>query len=98
MAADDLSFLPVDLQTGARSASRGEVCWHLSQAPDVVAALAEAGRLILGLDIRDYAADGTFVESPWTSYTGADVGEARDRALEALRQPTLPGDWVLITW
>ncbi|WFR84563.1 hypothetical protein [Arthrobacter sp. Y-9] len=97
MTAEDLSFLPAALQAGVRPGTHGGV-WHLSQAPDVVAALAAAGRLILGLDIRDYAADGTFVETSWSSYTGTDVGEARDRALEALRQPALPGEWVLITW
>ncbi|MFK0073795.1 hypothetical protein [Arthrobacter woluwensis] len=84
-------------QAGVRQGTHGGV-WHLSQAPDVVAARADAGRLILGLDIRDYAADGTFMETSWSSYLGTDIGAARAHALEALRQPALPGEWVLITW
>ena len=98
MAADDLSFLPADLQKGARCDPNGEVSWHLSQASNVIKALAEAGRKVLGLDIRHYETDDTFIEVAWSSYSGSDVREARDFALDALRHGDLPGEWVLITW
>ncbi len=52
MAADDLSFLPP-----AKCDPNGEVSWPGSQAADVIRALAGAGRLVLGLDIRDYETD-----------------------------------------
>ncbi|MEW9870972.1 hypothetical protein [Arthrobacter sp. HS15c] len=98
MPVDDLSFLAADLQSGARHDPNGEVMWPGSQAPAVIEALANAGRLILGLDIRNYGADGTFVEVPWSSYTGSDLQEGRDFALEVLSHGDLPGEWVLITW
>lgn len=98
MAADDLSFLPTELQCGAKCDPNGEVSWPVSQASDVIKALDGAGRLVLGLDIRDYETDDIFIEIPWTSYSGSDVSEARDYALEALSHGDLPGEWVLITW
>lgn len=98
MPAEDLSFLSANLQLGARHDPTGEVMWSASQAPAVIEKLAHAGRLVLGLDIRNYGADGTFVEVPWSSYTGSDVQEARDFALTVLKDEDLPGEWVLITW
>lgn len=98
MDPDDLSFLPPDLQSGARYAPNGEVSWPASQAAAVIEALAGTGRLVLGLDIRDYQADGRFIEVAWSSYDGSDVQDARDLALEALSRGNLPGEWVLITW
>ena len=98
MAADDLSSLPSDLQNGARCDPNGEVGWHVSQASAVIKALAEAGRIVLVLDIRDYVTNDTFIEVAWSSYSGSDVREARDYALDALRHGDLPGEWVLITW
>lgn len=98
MAADDLSFLPSDLQSGARCDANGEVSWHVSQASDVIRALAEAGRKVLGLDVRNYETDDAFTEVAWTSYSGCDVRQARDYALNALSSGDLPGEWVLVTW
>ncbi len=94
----DLSFLTAELQREARCDPNGEVSWPISQAPAAVEALASSGRLVLGLDIRDYQNDGTFIEVPWWSYTGSAVEEARIFALSVLRQDDLPGNWVLITW
>lgn len=98
MTLADLSFLSDDLQNGARCDPNGEVSWPLFQASDAIEALAGSGRLILGLDIRDYQSDGTFIEVPWSSYTGSDVEEARVFALSVLNHEDLPGEWVLITW
>jgi hypothetical protein len=53
---------------------------------------------VLGLDVRDYDADGRFVEIAWSDYDGDDVTEARDAALSALSRGDVPGEWILITW
>ena len=94
----DLSFLAPDLQIGARCDPNGEVSWPASQAPAVIRALADSGSLVLGLDIRDYKSDGSFVEVPWWSYAGTDVQEASLLAVEVLGRGNIPGGWVLITW
>ncbi|PRB96035.1 hypothetical protein CQ020_11110 [Arthrobacter sp. MYb23] len=98
MTVTDLSFLQPDLQSGARCDPNGEVSWPASQASAVIEALAGSGRLILGLDIRDYQSDGTFIEVPRWSYTGSDVQEACSIALAVLSHGDLPGEWVLVTW
>ncbi|MFJ4267900.1 hypothetical protein [Paenarthrobacter nicotinovorans] len=36
-------------------------------APAVIEALADSGWLVLGLDIRDYQGDGTFLEVLWST-------------------------------
>jgi hypothetical protein len=96
--AVDLEVLPAELRAAARVAVSGEVIWPLSDAPAVIMALAQSGRLVLGLDLRNYSDDGSFYEIAWSSYDGADVLAARDSALLALSRADLPGDWVLITW
>ena len=98
VAADDLPVLSDELQARARVDPNGEVAWHVQDAPAVLTELAEVGRVSLGLDLRDYDGDGSFLEVPWSVYEGADPVEARDAALQALARPELPGDWVLITW
>lgn|GEM_PF-2041670 len=98
MTVPDLSFLTQDLQWRARCDPNGEVSWPVSQASAAIDALADSGRLVLGLDIRSYQSDGTFLEVPWSSYTGSDAEEARSFALSTLSQGDLPGNWVLITW
>ena len=98
MPADDLGVLSDELQSQARVDPNGEVSWHVRDAPAVLGELAEAGRVVLGLDMRDYEDDGTFLEVAWSVYNGADPVEAREAALEALAREELPGDWALITW
>lgn len=98
MPADDLGVLSDGLRTQARVDSNGEVSWHLRDAPAVLGELAEAGRVVLGLDLRDYDDGGAFVEVPWSIYNGADPVEAREAALTALEREDLPGEWALITW
>ncbi len=60
--------------------------------------LAMAGRVVLGLDVRDYDDSGAFLEVAWSVYEGADPVEAREAALQSLAREELPGEWVLITW
>ncbi|HET7066611.1 MAG TPA: hypothetical protein VFI21_03320 [Nocardioides sp.] len=98
MPVDDLGVLSDQLRSRARIEVNEEVSWHVRDAPAVLSELAEAGRVVLGLDIRDYDDDGTFLEVAWSVYNGADPIEARDAALGALARDQLPGDWALITW
>lgn len=98
MPADDLDALSDQLQSSARADVNGEVSWHVQDVPALVSELAEAGRVVLGLDIRDYEDDGTFLEVAWRVYNGADPVDARDAALGALARKELPGDWAPITW
>jgi hypothetical protein len=95
---DDLGVLSDQLRSRARIEVNEEVSWHVRDAPAVLSELAEAGRVVLGLDIRDYDDDGTFLEVAWSVYNGADPVEAREAALAALVRDELPGDWALITW
>lgn len=98
MPADDLGVLSVELRAQARVDPNGEASWHVRDAPAVLTQLADAGRVVLGLDMRDYDNDGSFIEVAWSVYPGADPLEARDAALDALGRGELPGEWVLITW
>lgn len=98
MPADDLPVLSEGLRSRVRVDSNGEVAWHVRDAPAVLTELADAGRVTLGLDLRDYDDGGAFLEVAWSVYEGADPVEARDAALRALARAELPGDWALITW
>jgi hypothetical protein len=98
MPVDDLGILSTELQSRARIADNGEVSWHVRAAPAVLGELAQAGRVVLGLDVRDYDEDGTFLEVAWSVYEGEDPSAARDAALHALARDGLPGEWVLVTW
>jgi hypothetical protein len=98
MPADDLGVLSDALRLRARVEPNGEVSWHVRDAPSVLRELADAGRVVLGLHLRDYDDDGTFLETAWSVYNGADPVDAREAALGALTRDELPGDWALITW
>ena len=98
MPADDLGAFSDELRSKARVDANGEVSWHVRDAPAVLGELAEAGRVVLGLDMRDYNDEETFLEIAWGVYDGADPAEAREAALGALARDELPGDWALITW
>ena len=96
-----MAALPSSVQRAAHSVGRGETVWRVEAAASAINALAYAGRVVLGLDVRDYALDGSFIEVAWSSYesTGSgDVESAREAALAALKRETLPGEWVLVTW
>jgi len=95
--ATDLDILPPALRVSARCEPNGEVAWPVSDAPAVINALADAGRTVLGLDLRAYADDGVS-EVAWSDHSGFTVEGARSQALAALGRDDLPGEWVLVTW
>lgn len=97
-AAKDLEALPASLRRSARVELNGEIRWPVADAADAVRALAEAGRVVVGLDIRNYDDSGRFIEVPWSDYDDSDPEAARAAALDALQRGDLPGDWVLVTW
>jgi len=75
--------------------------WHIDDAAKAINALAKAKRVVLGLDLRQYAEDGTFFEYAWSIYDepgGGNAERARQHALAALERDDLPGTWVLVTW
>lgn len=99
--AVEMAALPKPVQRNAQPTESGETMWHVRAVRGAINALADAGRIIVGLDVRDFALDGSFRETAWSSYepTGAnDVEVARTAALSALDREQLPGDWVLVTW
>jgi hypothetical protein len=53
--------LPPDIRASARVDTNGEVSWPLADVRRAVAALGDAGRVILGLDARSYGNDGAVV-------------------------------------
>jgi hypothetical protein len=102
MPASDLDCLPPDVQASARVLPSGEVCWALSHVVIALDSLARAGRVVLGLDVRDYHTDGTFIENAWSVFepTGSpdDPDSAREQARSALMRPDMPGDVIVVTW
>lgn len=62
MPADDLGVVSPELRGRARRDANGEVAWHVEDAPSALGELAQAGRVVLGLDVRDYDHDGSFLE------------------------------------
>jgi hypothetical protein len=97
----NLDLLPEALRRSARVESNGEVAWPLPDAGAAIDALADAGVVVLGLDLRRYSDDGLVMEVAWSVFEPASssdpVQAGRRSALEALRRPDLPGDWVLVT-
>ena len=59
--------------------------------------LAEAGRVVLGLEMRDYDDDGTSSNPRGVPYDGGDPRGYRDAALDALAREGRDqfGDWGL---
>lgn len=96
---DDLDALPLPLRLSARVDANGEVAWPRTDAAAAVNALADAGRVVLGLDLRTYDADGV-MEIPWSASGWGDPERARQAALAALAREDMPTDveWVLVTW
>jgi hypothetical protein len=109
MSRPDLSVVPEDLRDSARVRENGEVEWALADAPRVINALADAGFVVLGLDLRSYP-DGQTVEAPWSSFEPEDglgpatnVEAGRRAALDALARGNLAehvdrAEWILVTW
>ena len=93
--------LPDEVVAAATVDSNGEVRWPVDQAPAAISALADAGQVILGLDVRAYEEDGRFIEVAWSSFEPDgydDIEHGRDAALVALQRPDPPGESILVTW
>lgn len=97
-AARDLDLVSASVKQAAMVETNGEVLWPLAHAVEAVDALARAGHVVFGLDVREYDEDGRFVEVAWSAYDGDDTMKAREHALAALSRGSIPGDWVLVTW
>jgi hypothetical protein len=101
LARDALALLPADVAESAHVDASGEMWWFSEDAERAVNALADAGLVILGLDLRDYDDEGRFFEVAWSAFqpTGSDdVEEGRAAALAALSRPDRTGNAVLVTW
>ena len=102
----DLSPLPEELRCAAGTFANGEVAWPLADAADILDALSAAGRIILGVDIRDFDVDGRFVEiarvdTQITGSSAADREAARACAVAGLgraAEESWHEPWALITW
>jgi hypothetical protein len=101
----DLAALPVTVRGAARVFKNGEVAWPHEHAEAAIDALADAGKLVLGLDARSMYPDGSAVEVPisaWRESAGEldvdAIERARTEALRALPTSVSEGTLVLITW
>lgn len=107
----DLSALPDDLRAAAIFRNDGqEVMWPRHFAPRVVNALADAGVIVLGLDLRSdgegSTPPGVSTEIAWSAFRageGDQVEAARSDALRALDRLRTKTEldaygWVLVTW
>jgi hypothetical protein len=105
VSAGDLALLPDEVRRTAWIQSNGEVSWPFEAAAGAIEALAEAGFVILGLDVR-FQDDQSTRETAWSDFRPArvdreaEVRAGREAALEALARPDVRefGDWILITW
>ncbi|HKE65565.1 MAG TPA: hypothetical protein VKB59_13090 [Micromonosporaceae bacterium] len=79
----------------------GEAWWTAQHGEAAINALADAGFVILGLDLREHDGEGRFVEVAWSDYrpTGTgDVERGRAAALKAWSRRDRFGNAVLISW
>jgi hypothetical protein len=110
---DDLSLLPEDVRARARIAANGEVSWPIADAGTAIESLADAGLVILGIDVQRYDDQGHTWETAWSDFSTTDcygqaqVGDrsalieaSRLHALHALaRDETADfGDWIRVSW
>ncbi len=110
---DDLAVLPADIRARARIYENGEISWPIADAQRAINSLADAGFVILGLDVRRHDDEGHTRETPWSDFSGtgeyrrsgigdetALVEKSRLHALQALaREDTAEfGDWILVNW
>ena len=109
MSPHDISMLPDDVRNRARFRENGEVEWRLADAPRAINALADAGLVVLGLDLRSYP-DGHTMEVAWSGFepdrdlsVEANVEGVRRAALDALVRDNFAenaefAEWILVTW
>jgi hypothetical protein len=109
MYGDDLAGMPSQVRRAARDCGHGEIEWPLPLAGAAVGALAAAGQVIAGLDIRDYDSDGCFVEVAWSAFEPG-VSASRAQAVESSRAAAMAAldrafehhlwndPWIVVTW
>jgi hypothetical protein len=101
----DLAALPDAVRAAAHVFHNGEVAWPNDDAESAIKALADTGKLILGLDARTLHPDGGVMEIPvsaWEKQPGETAQEAIERArceaLDTLAFAKSEGTHVLVTW
>lgn len=85
MHGEDLEHMSDQVRRAARDCQTGEIEWPLPLTRAAVGALAAASRNILGLDIRDYDAEGRFVEVAWSEFEPGIPGSL-PQAVESSRR------------
>ena len=109
---DDLARLPDDVRARARVYDNGEISWPIADASRAINSLADAGLVILGIDVRRHDDAGHTWETAWSDFSSTEryresmaagttpVEEARRHALQAVGRETTAefGDWILLTW
>jgi hypothetical protein len=76
----------------------GNIYWPLSAAKKAVDAVANAGFLVTGLDVRQDEPDGSWTKYPLGRYGFAAVDDARAAAINDLRAITSPDAFIEIIW
>ena len=66
--------------------------WHREEAAAVIDSLAKAGRLVLGLDVRDYEAGMALLDRTELPFSGIDRNVAGFDQLPALLESLANGD------
>ncbi len=101
----ELALLPDDVRSTAHVFSNGEVAWTADRAAAAIDALADRGRVVLGLDARRLYPDGGLMEIPVSALQQKPgeshndrVERGRREALGALPRAVEEGTHVLVTW
>ena len=98
----DLTLLPAGVREAAVVLENGEVMWPWDSAREAIAALADAGFFIVGLDARELTGEFETSELPISSWSGSDVASSRDAAFDALAEAERISGWhsphILVTW
>jgi hypothetical protein len=109
MNGDDLTRMPGQVRRAARDGGNGEIEWPLPLAGTAIGALAAAGRVILGLDMRDYESEGRFVELAWSVFEPG-ISVSPPEAVESSRAAAMAAldrafehhpwndPWIVVTW
>lgn len=108
----DLGPLPEAVRTAARLAQNGEVSWPRTEAARAINSLADAGYVILGIDVQRFDDQGQTWEVAWSDFSATSryrhlagahaalIEASRRHALDAVgREDTADfGDWIRVSW
>lgn len=98
---EHLADLPDNVRATARVDGNGEVSWHHHTVRAAIDAIAGAGFVILGLDLRTFDEYSRVSEIAWCDTgTAPTVDTARVAALAALERLDADPeyDWILVSW